>query len=420
MVNFGNTAIGASRSQLFSVTNDGDADLFIQQAFIVGGTPAFFPISADTCTGHPIAPTAGCSFVVGFTPGTAGLKESSVFLITNENGPVTTLGVSGTAYLSPAGGATVGGAAQVGSGLGCQPVGFSSEVSFAYQWLRNGVAISGASGASYSPIDADVGARLSCRVSASNPVGTATVTSPPTAPVLPRSLAGLSGSFVGQDSCRVARVARTLRIGSRTVKLTSGSPLTPSAPLTASSRGASSLELSIDGRTLARGDKVAKLAPRTLAPYGVSSTLGLKVDGATGSTSLTLAPCLLAVRLTGGSDRPSWLSISSRTATGSATITLPSSLRLRTRGFLGRATVRSFGVPAQSFQLHGSSTTYNDVTVRISKSRVKVAGLPEQTGVVSLNSTAGALTGRPGKVVAAASLLAAGGQTAKAPADFAP
>lgn len=420
-INFGNTAIGSARSQQVSVSNVGDADLFIQEAFIVGGTPSFFPISANTCTGVPIAPGAGCSFVVGFAPGTAGLKEASVFLITNENnGPVTTLQVSGTAYLAPAGAATVSGSAQVGSGLSCRPVGFSGEVGFAYRWLRNGVAISGATGAGYAPVDADVGARLSCRVVASNPVGSVTVTSPQTAPVLPRSLSGLSGAFVGQDSCRVARVASSLRIGSRRVKITTGSPLTPSEPLTASSRGASSLELSINGRTLARGAKVATLAPRTLAPYGASSTLGVKVDGATGSTSLTLAPCLLAVRLTGASDRPSWLAVSSRTATSSVTIQLPSSLRLRTRGFLGRATIRSFGEPAQTFQLNGSSTTFNDISVRISKRRVKVRGLPEQTGVVSLNFTAGALTGRPGRVTAAASLLSLGGQTAKALADFTP
>jgi hypothetical protein len=419
-INFGNTALGAARSQLVSVSNSGDADLFVQQAFIVGGTPSFFPISANTCTGHPIAPDSGCSFVVGFAPATAGLKEGSVFLITNENGPVTTLAVSGTAYPAPAGAATVTGAAQVGSGLGCEPVGFSPGVSFAYQWLRNGAAISGAIAAGYAPVDADVGARLSCSISASNPLGTATVTSPQTAPVAPRSLSGLSGAFVGQDSCRIARVASSLRIGSHTVKIRSGSPLTPAEPLTVSSRGASSLQLSVDGQPLARGRAVATLAPRSLAPFAASSTLGITVDGASGSTGLALAPCLLAVRLTGASDRPSWLAISARTAASKATIQLPSSLRLRTRGYLGRATIRSFGAPAQIFQLHGSATTYNDVTVRISKSRVKVSGLPEQTGVVSLNFTAGALTGRPGTVTAAASLLSAGTQSARALADFTP
>jgi hypothetical protein len=53
-----------------------------------------------------------------------------------------------------------------------------------YQWLRDGVAVAGATGASYTLGDADVGARIAVRVSYTDGWGTAeTLSSAPTAPV---------------------------------------------------------------------------------------------------------------------------------------------------------------------------------------------------------------------------------------------
>src|SRR5690606_18887887 len=58
------------------------------------------------------------------------------------------------------------------------------ELTLSRQWLRDGATIPGATGASYVPVAADVGRRLSLRVTASRSgYATATATTPSTAPV---------------------------------------------------------------------------------------------------------------------------------------------------------------------------------------------------------------------------------------------
>lgn len=54
---------------------------------------------------------------------------------------------------------------------------------YARQWLRNGTAISGATGASYTLVSADAGANITLRVTATNPAGSATATSASVGPV---------------------------------------------------------------------------------------------------------------------------------------------------------------------------------------------------------------------------------------------
>ncbi|HWJ09237.1 MAG TPA: family 43 glycosylhydrolase, partial [Nocardioides sp.] len=75
---------------------------------------------------------------------------------------------------------TVTGTAQVGRRLLAQPGTWDrSGLSFAHQWLRDGTPIAGAGSASYTPRAADVGHRLSVRVTATpatGPAGTATST----------------------------------------------------------------------------------------------------------------------------------------------------------------------------------------------------------------------------------------------------
>ena len=56
--------------------------------------------------------------------------------------------------------------------------------SYGYQWLRDGVAISGATGASYTLTTADRDAHVSVRITATNAFGQASVTSAPVGPVL--------------------------------------------------------------------------------------------------------------------------------------------------------------------------------------------------------------------------------------------
>ena len=66
----------------------------------------------------------------------------------------------------------------------CLPHSYPSDTAFAYQWLRNGKLTSRALGRRRVLGDADVGTRLACRLTATGPGGSQTVTSPGTRPVL--------------------------------------------------------------------------------------------------------------------------------------------------------------------------------------------------------------------------------------------
>ena len=78
----------------------------------------------------------------------------------------------------PTGVTTIAGRPVVGRTLTCIPSGFSGNgVRLSYQWLRNGVAITGATRATYVPVNADLGRGVSCRVTATNSAGNADSTS---------------------------------------------------------------------------------------------------------------------------------------------------------------------------------------------------------------------------------------------------
>jgi hypothetical protein len=207
---YGNVTLGSQGSQTFTVTDSGDAPLQIQALFLVAGSPQVFPISNDSCYGRQIAAGSSCQVTVGFVPIAAGDKDASLFLISNASNPgVTTIGLNGTGVAptpaargtgtspnpaptgtgtspnpAPTGTVTVTGTAQAGTVLTCAAVNYPSRTSFSYQWLRNGKSITGATGQKLALGDADVGAILSCRVKATAPGGTRTVTSSGTAPTL--------------------------------------------------------------------------------------------------------------------------------------------------------------------------------------------------------------------------------------------
>ena len=96
---------------------------------------------------------------------------------------MTPIGFTGTGVPSPNGTATITGNPAAASTLTCNPVGYPAGTVYSYQWLRNGQTLRGATTATYTPSDGDVGSQLACRLTATNPVGTQTVTSPPTGPV---------------------------------------------------------------------------------------------------------------------------------------------------------------------------------------------------------------------------------------------
>ncbi len=91
----GNVLIGGSASHTFNIENSGDYPLFIQQSFLVTGTPKMFPLLANTCDGEIVTPGSSCEFTIGFQPTTLGEKEASLIFITNATPQINVLGING-------------------------------------------------------------------------------------------------------------------------------------------------------------------------------------------------------------------------------------------------------------------------------------------------------------------------------------
>ena len=91
---FGNVPLGSSTSQTFTLTNIGDAPLQFQELFIASGSLQVFPMS-DGCSGQQLRPGAACHVTVGFIPIALGVKDASLFVLSNQR-PVSIIGLSGT------------------------------------------------------------------------------------------------------------------------------------------------------------------------------------------------------------------------------------------------------------------------------------------------------------------------------------
>ncbi len=78
-INFGNILVGAdSPDEMVTITNDGDADLFIGDIDIVGMDPGDFAIVGDGASGGTLAPGAFAVVSVRFSPLSPGLKSAAV------------------------------------------------------------------------------------------------------------------------------------------------------------------------------------------------------------------------------------------------------------------------------------------------------------------------------------------------------
>ena len=415
---FGNIAIGKSASQTITIANIGDSPLQIQQAFMVTGTPSVFPITTDGCSGQVVNQGSSCRFTVHFQPNAAGYREGSVIIITNTPGPVTPIGFTGTGVPSPNGTAVITGNPAAASRLTCNPVGYPSPTGYAYQWLRNGRPIPAARAATYTPSDGDVGFQLACRLTATNSVGTETVTSPPTGPIAAMDLSRLAGSFVDAGTCRTISTAREFHAGSNLVIVSYPEPSLLWAPLTLTARH--TLEARIDGQAVGSGRRVT-ISPRTLDGYTDGAhTLTVTTHGHSHQSPLMLATCPLAVRVDGGPGQSALISLAARTAMNTATITLPSRLYLHvTARKLGQFSYRQAGYPARIFDIVGAHTTANNVTVSITRHTIRISNLPARTGVIRLTTRTGVLTGSGGTAHATATLASTPGQqTTSVPATW--
>jgi hypothetical protein len=402
---FGDVAIGsASAPRTFAIENAGDFPLQVQQIFVLSGTPQLFPISTDSCSSQVILPATSCQVTLSFQPTSAGEREGTVFVITNENGPVETASFFGYGVPSPNGAATVAGVAAAGSPLTCTPSGYPDGTTFAYQWQKDGNPFD-ATGSKVTPTDADVGARFSCRVSATNSVGSQTVTSAKSAPIAPKDLSGLDGSLVDESVCRAVQAPSGLKVGTKTVKLSYGKPVTPSSTFVLDAPGLKMTAM-IDGQALAHGTGHVALTPRSLQSFPDGThTLRVSAGSREGNSQIALAPCRLAVRLEGGPSRPASLVLSAAAGMTSPKVRLPGRLRLHVSATaLGTASIQVAGKPAETFGLSGARTSANGITVLLKAHSVQIKHLPPEAGVVSIALNGGVITGRGGVVRATAQL----------------
>lgn len=342
-IDFGEVSIGQEATQAVTLANEGDAPMQAQQLLFITGRPDIFFLTGDNCSGQIVAPGQSCSVVAHFKPTSAGERDASLFLITgNQSPPVSNIGVSGTGVApappapAPGGAAVPGGAANLtgavaaGSELGCRPIGYATDTSFTYRWLRDGVFVAGRTGADIPVEDDDVGARFACEITATNSAGSQTARSAQSAPVAPLDLARQSGAFTDERTCRTVRAPRALRVGGRSVAVRAGDPSLPWAPLTL--RAKSAFTVTIDGVRVGRGTRVV-VDPRALARFGDGNhTLRLSTGSSSAQSPITLAACRLALDVDGGPRRSTTVAVSARAGMGSFRVTLPGSLRSGARG----------------------------------------------------------------------------------------
>jgi hypothetical protein len=133
---------------------------------------------------------------------------------------------------------TISGNPNPGQTLTCSPGSWSwSPGSFAYSWLRDGVAITGASAQTYVPTAGDVGHAFACRVTTSNTAGPASATSASvTVTGGPQQAGGGGGGGGGRI---VTTVGKTIDGGEQLLTLT-----LPGACLTSPAQGSLDVQLS--------------------------------------------------------------------------------------------------------------------------------------------------------------------------------
>jgi len=184
-IDFGAVKVNsAAPTQQVKVTNTGDFQLQIQQLLVISGSPLSFPLTNDECTQVALEPGEACEVTIGFAPTKAGERNASIFLISNTPGPVSTAALLGEGMNVPAGTVALSSTAKIDVPMTCITSGYRDEDTLSYQWLRNEVAITGATQPVYVPIEADIGATLSCEVTATNAVGSQTITSASSSPVM--------------------------------------------------------------------------------------------------------------------------------------------------------------------------------------------------------------------------------------------
>jgi len=388
---FGAVALGsASATQTFTIKNLGDFPDQIQQVFTVAGSPQSFPVSNDGCTMHVVMPDDSCTFDVSFTPVSAGAKEASIFVISSGPSPVTQVGLSGRGYAEPGVAAVLNGNPEVGKTLECDPI--NAEGDLAYRWIRDGAPIAGAAKQTYELDDADFGTRISCRITASNPVGSASADSPQSAPVAARNLERQPHSLVDDWSCRLIGIDPIAGVA-----VSGTTPATPDSPLTFHAKK----RLRVDLAGIERSGKRVRFTPRRLSTLD-DGPVALSVDGR--PVDAVLAPCTLSGRVTGSRGGGTLYALSGQTAMKSGSLRTPKLTIRPRRHETAQVSVYAYDRPTVQFPLDGRKAVYNGIRVKVSRHEVEFRGLPPGTSAVEVRFARGVVRGKGGEAKARASL----------------
>ncbi len=96
-LDFGAGNVGSSIFRTLTITNSGGAGLHIERVTIGGPDNIDFVLQDDQCTGTTIQPKLGCKLQVAFSPHTAGSKNATLSITSNDGeNPTVTVSLSGS------------------------------------------------------------------------------------------------------------------------------------------------------------------------------------------------------------------------------------------------------------------------------------------------------------------------------------
>lgn len=398
---FGPVAVGTSSlKRLITVTNTGDFELQTQQLIVVSGSARFFVISDDACPlGTVIQPGQACSFNVQFAPGTAGLKEASVLIVSNA-GVAKQISLSGEGVPAPASAALLVGDPIVGRTLTCQALNTVGDLNYA--WLRDGVVVPGQTSRTFELGESDRGHRLSCRVTATNELGSVSTTSAESGTVSERDLSVFSREVLSTGVCRHLSLPPL-----RGLQVVRSTPTTDVSPTVV--RAKKAIRLQIGSRSYS--GRAIRVTPRSLV--GVDDGLAPVRIGSASSAVVgqaTLATCRFAAGLVGGRGTTTRITVGSANAMESVRIHIPSLRLAPGKGNVGR--LRIISGPGQridqSLPVSGRHTSVNGVDIAIRAHAVTVDDLPAEAGRVELRLARNVVRGESGRL-RVSSRLAHGG-----------